>query len=446
MSEKMCRKGGMATAAALVAAVATTAGCDEWAAGDETDGFTAQEWSQIESCKPLATPMLPNPINSRADDDNVARLGQKLFFETEHAEGLTADGPLGMKGEVGKIGCITCHDPEKYFVDSRPGATSWGRGGFSRRNTPTMVNVGWLDWFGWSGRHDSAVMHGSGVMGTSATPLAIAHFLARKYRDEYNAVFPDKPLDPALEPGHPDAARFPASGGPKANAMAPDGPWEKMTPEDRRHIQQIQFNMGRVWEAYPRKLTTPNSPFARYVARDFTALTPGAKRGLRLFVGKAACNDCHNGPALTDNQFHNVGVPAPAGAMTPDMGRFSDIAATLASPFNGAGEFSDDRVYGQRRLMSMPAATDALKGLFRTPILTNIAETGPYFHTGEARTLDEVVRHYNKGGAESGFEGTKDPKMAPLSLNDSEIADLVEFLKSLTGILDKGWTTDIRGG
>ena len=59
-------------------------------------------------------------------------------------------------------------------------------------------------------------------------------------------------------------------------------------------------------------LLTPNSPFERYVAGDSTALSEQAKDGLRLFIGKASCLDCHNGPALSDNQFHNIGVPTPA--------------------------------------------------------------------------------------------------------------------------------------
>jgi hypothetical protein len=101
------------------------------------------------------------------------------------------------------------------------------------------VNVGWYDWAGWTGRHDSLVMHGSGVMGTAATPLYIAHYLFTKYRDEYNLAFPETPLDPALDKAAPDAARFPATGGPKANAMAADGPWEKMDPADQKIIQQL---------------------------------------------------------------------------------------------------------------------------------------------------------------------------------------------------------------
>jgi len=52
------------------------------------------------------------------------------------------------------------------------------------------------------------------------------------------------------------------------------------------------------------------NPKARYVRGNYTELEPSAKRGLRLFIGKAACNECHYGPVLSDDKFHNIGVPS----------------------------------------------------------------------------------------------------------------------------------------
>ena len=40
------------------------------------------------------------------------------------------------------------------------------------------------------------------------------------------------------------------------------------------------------------------------------ALSAAQQRGLGLFLGKAHCIQCHQGANLTDNQFHNLGVPA----------------------------------------------------------------------------------------------------------------------------------------
>jgi cytochrome c peroxidase len=433
---------GAGTWAGALLLLAAASGCSQL--GDETDGFSSEEWKMIEAIQPFSTPMPRNPFNHKDQDDKVAKLGQALFFMTELADAITVAGPSGMVGEKGKIGCVTCHDPGHGWADGRPGPQSHGRTGFLRRNTPTTANVGWYEWAGWTGRHDSLVMHGSGVMGTQATPLAIAHYLFTKYRTEYDEAFPETPLDPGLD----DFTRFPAIGGPKANAMAADGPWEKMPggAADWAIIWQVQANIGRIWDTYPRKLVNANSPFEVYVReRDFAALSPEAKNGLRLFIGKAACNDCHNGPILSDNKWHNIGVPEPTTATTPDLGRFADMPGTLTNRFNGASIYSDDPEAGKAKHMTMPIGDEKMRGAFRTPMLVNIAQTGPYFHTGLAPTLRDVVVHYNKGGGEVGtFSGEKDPRLKPLGLTETEIEHLVEFLKSLTGEpVDPQWTANI---
>jgi cytochrome c peroxidase len=125
----------------------------------------------------------------------------------------------------------------------------------------------------------------------------------------------------------------------------------------------------------------------------------------------------------------------------------------MAPIFNGAGPFSDHRDVGMQRLQALRqedqthcktrnemtqacmAYDETLEGAFRTASLLNVAETGPYFHGGLVATLEDVVRHYNKGGGEEGtFVGTRSPRLRPLMLSESEIADLVAFLRTLTGV------------
>jgi cytochrome c peroxidase len=353
------------------------------------------------------------------------------------------------------VGCVSCHDPRSYFV--KPEAASAGLGAPGRRNAPNMLNLGYLEWFGWTGRHDSLVMHGSGVMGTGGTRLFIAHYLYRKYRNEWNEAFPELPLDPALDPMAPDASRFPPSGNPKANATAPDGAWETMTPEDQRWMDRLAWKIGCIWDAYPRALVTRGSAFQQYIDGDRNALAPEAKRGLKLFLGKAACVDCHYGPGLSDSKAHNIAVPNPPPpappAMTPapDLGRFADLAGTLTHRFNGASELSDDRDFGLKKLETARKLNEAalngdksMQGAFRTMSLHNVEKTGPYYHTGLINTLEEVVQHYNRGGSDEGsFTGVKDPKLRPLLLTDDEVSDVVAFLKSLTGALPEELTRDI---
>jgi cytochrome c peroxidase len=440
------------------------------AACNEVDGFTQDQWDQIKKMEPLAGPRPHNPFNNRDDDDDLAKFGQMVFFDKDVAEAITVAGPSGNVGDIRKVACVTCHD-SKYFTDSRPGPLSHGRNYLST-NTGDMLNLAWYDWTLSTGRFDGLVEHGTTVWGTSATPLAQARFVFLKYQAEYDAVFPDTPLDPRLGLPTTDPNNvYPATGGPKSSASAPDGPFEKMPQDAQDAINQFRANMGRAFDTYPRKMLSPESPFQKYVRdRDFSQLSPKAKMGLALFIGKAACNECHTGPTLTDNKFHNVGAPALAFfpgttmAVPPNRGRagvmqaiLTNLATVQANPdapiFNGAGKYSDNRDLGLSRLVAVQdedtqhcvtrnpttmACTlydETLEGAFRTMSLLNVAQTAPYFHSGTVTSLEAVVRQYNAGGGPPGtFVGTVDPKIRPLLLTDDEISELVEFLGTLTGI------------
>ena len=129
------------------------------------------------------------------------------------------------------------------------------------------------------------------------------------------------------------------------------------------------------------------------------AMTDSAVRGMALFKGKARCILCHSGPNLTDNQFHNLGVPQ-VGPLKEDLGRY------------------------------MVTRAERDKGAFKTPTLRSIEETAPYMHDGAFKTLEEVIDFFDQGGGKNPHlsEFTK-----PLGLQPEEKVDLVEFLKSLTG-------------
>ncbi|ULA67130.1 MAG: Methylamine utilization protein MauG [Nitrospira sp.] len=151
--------------------------------------------------------------------------------------------------------------------------------------------------------------------------------------------------------------------------------------------------------AYERTVLSTNSAFDKYVLGDAKAMDESAVRGLGLFKGKARCILCHNGANFTDNQFHNLGVPQ-VGPMKEDLGRYSVSRA------------------------------EKDKGAFKTPTLRSITETAPYMHDGAFKTLEEVVEFLDQGG---GSNPTLSPLMHPLSLTADEKADLVMFLKALTG-------------
>lgn len=151
--------------------------------------------------------------------------------------------------------------------------------------------------------------------------------------------------------------------------------------------------------AYERTVVSTNSAFDKYVSGDAQAMDEAAVRGMALFKGKARCILCHNGPNFTDNQFHNLGVPQ-VGPMKEDHGRF----------------------YVTR--------LERDKGAFKTPTLRSITETAPYMHDGAFKTLEEVVEFLDQGG---GTNPNLSPLMKPLGLTQPEKADLIAFLKALSG-------------
>ena len=409
--------------------------------GSAEEELTAEELTVLGKLSPLP-PLQGDPTNAYADDPAAAAFGKKLFFETRYSGPIkvSADpsaGSLGSEGETGKVGCASCHDPATAFADRRSNPNNVSLGvAFTTRNTPSLVNVAYYEWHGWAGKQDSlwtqATLSPESGDNTGGDRCGYAHMLFDHYRAEYDAIFPE-PLPAALDPEAPDAARFPAACKPKKTPDDPDGPWEMMGPDEQQAVNRIMANQGKAVAAYERLLISGNSPFDRFVAGETEALSAQARRGLKLFIGKAACTSCHSGPHFTDNKFYNDGVPQ-IGENVPaeDLGRFEDLKKALNHTFNSGSVYSDAPEVGHEKLADLVPG-DADRGAFRTKGLRGVAETAPYFHTGSAATLLEVVEHYNAGGAEMGVTGEKDKKLVPLNLTRQEMEDLVAFLEALSG-------------
>jgi cytochrome c peroxidase len=149
----------------------------------------------------------------------------------------------------------------------------------------------------------------------------------------------------------------------------------------------------------PERIAMAIATYERTLIADQTpldagpgALTPLEAQGRQLFNTKGRCNVCHNGPFLTDFAFKNTGV-------TPI---FEDL---------GRGAISGN---------------PADNGRFKTPDLRNIELRAPYFHDGSAKTLEEVVDFYDRGGD---FHIGQAPAVAPIGFTPAEKAALVAFMK-----------------
>jgi cytochrome c peroxidase len=421
--------------------------------------FTEAEWTKIQTLSPL--PDVPaNPTNRYADNTAAATLGQRLFFESSYTgvvvRGTVAEGQVGPCCTQEAYSCASCHDPQQFFIATAPmpNSLSMGVTGWNKRNVPTLlINAVYLRWNFWDGRRDTiwanAPNSESGSMRGGRTH--VAHMMYAKYRDEYNAVVANDPNSPplpaALDLTSSEASRFPVDAQPYSHIIANQDAWNAMTADDQDTVNRVVANWGKFIDAYVRKLVTKATPFDNYVAGDETAISVSAKRGLKLFIGKANCIACHSGPLFSDDKFHNTAVaqsgpiatllpdPATPGFGALDTGRKGAFLNPLGGPatytFRSNGPYSDNpNYYDYTDVIEKPEE----EGQFHTQGLRNIDKTGPYMHAGQFTTLDEVVDLYDRGGDTAGVLGTKDDLIQPLFLSAREKKDLVEFMKTLTVI------------
>jgi cytochrome c peroxidase len=439
--------------AAAVASIASGYGSHEepangQAAAADADDFSSAQWSTIETLSPLPAPPV-DTTNKYSDSRTAAALGHRLFFDKRIAgpiqEGTPAEGQLGPIGATEKIACSDCHQAaSKWLFDIRsdnggpiPNATALGSE-WMTRNVSSLVNTvfyvqapGGRDAPHWrenDGFSDSewfdAQSEPEGSSVQNGSRLQIAHLIFDHYKADYEAAFPEWPLDPGLA----NMTRFPPTGLPGQPSF------DNMAPGDKEIVNRILANYGKAMEAYLRTLVSRDAPFDRFVAGHEHAINEKAKRGLKLFIGKAGCVECHSGPLFSDDDFHTIGLHIDTRrspyADPSETGRSANQAFICGSKFNVNGPYSDDRNTG--RLSGFCNATIP-EGQWRTKGLRQVAETGPYMRDGQMATLAEVIEFYDRGGDPNGTFIGGPKEIHPLHLTHQEKKDLEEFLKTLTG-------------
>ena len=146
-------------------------------------------------------------------------------------------------------------------------------------------------------------------------------------------------------------------------------------------------NMAKAIGVFERRLVTP-SRWDKLLKGDKSALTDQEKAGFNKFV-EVGCASCHRGTYLGADSYQKLGLVKP-WTHTSDLGRYA------------------------------VTKKDTDKLVFKVPSLRNIEKTGPYYHDGSVKTLEDAVRlmaEYQNGK----------------QLKPEEIRSIVTFFKTLTG-------------
>jgi cytochrome c peroxidase len=359
-------------------------------------GFAAQSTDRF-------TPSNPFPDDEGTPKTAVVELGRLLFWD-----------PI-LSGEK-DIACATCHHPDWAYADGRDLARGTGAVGLGparadvskgripivKRNAPTVLNVVFNGLDENRGRRRNGGVAALESVNQERAPML---WDSRIRSLELQAVEPLK----AREEMRGDAY-------PEADAVDQVLTRLRTIPEYVMLFEQA-FGPGTVIDAqhygaamaaFERTLVATNSPFDRFRAGDFDALTEQQRRGMEAF-DDVGCDRCHEGPMFSDFDLHAEGVRENPKLGEPDA--------------------------GTRRFR------------FRTPSLRNVALTAPYFHNGMLRTLEDVLRHYDNGRSENPNVVRRDDDddddrdgLAQLSgrfrrvddMNDREMRDIIAFLESLS--------------
>lgn len=379
------------------------------------------------SLSSLAEP--PESIsNVVASNPDAAKLGHHLFFDKR----LSANE---------EVSCSSCHQPEKYFTDGLKTSVAIG---VAKRNAPSVLSASWSHWMYWDGRKDSVWSQALGPLEDPAehgfTRVKVVKLIARNYAQQYHAIFGELPEQAVLDKVSDNATPL---GDETQQAQ-----WLQIDSAVQEKINQAFANVGKSLMAYQRQLQTPLAPFDQFVdalvvgnLSTDNQLNQSALNGMKLFLGKANCVSCHNGPLFTNFEFHNIGAPE-SDKNNVDLGRYSGIKSLVADEFTCVSSYSDAKPADCIEMRFLKKQGPELVGAFKTPSLRNVSETAPYMQTGQFDNLEQVIEHYDipKPPYYNRQQHPNRPHfdILALRLKPQEKLDLIAFLKTLTSPLPQG--------
>jgi cytochrome c peroxidase len=349
--------------------------------------ITEAETRAIAAHGPWPPAFAPDPSNHASGNNDAIELGERLFFERR----LSANG---------EHSCSRCHVPERNWTDGEARALGLER---VERNTPSLNNVRVQRWFGWDGANDS-------LWAQSLRPLLDAREMGLSAAQVAALVRADPDL----------SCRYRRVFG---SVPAAD--------------EEVLVGVGKALAAFQETLVSGRTAFDDFRdalvkgdAAGIAAYPEAAKRGLRIFAGKGSCNVCHLGPAFTNGEFHDTGIPFFIEPGRVDPGRHAGIRKLRASRFNLLGSYNDDAKRSTATGTQHVRLEHRNFGEFRTPSLRNLALSAPYMHNGRLATLRDVVNHYSSISPDR-LHADGEAILKPLNLSEREAGDLVAFLETL---------------
>jgi cytochrome c peroxidase len=362
------------------------AGCG---GSDAASGSHDWTWDLPENILPPRVPE-DNPMSTAK-----VELGRFLFYDTRLSANETQS-------------CGSCHQQELAFTDGLAQAEG-STGDIHPRSSMMVANAGYAASLTWASNvvdqlEEQAL---APMFGEDPVELGMAGMeneLLRRMRDD--ELYPD--IFAAAFPGEDDPI--------------------------------VLGNITKAIAAFQRQLTSFDSRVDEWNRGDKTALNPSEQNGMRLFFGGTTeagvtdaleCFHCHGGFLFSQASDH-------------EQNTFSQ--KTFIN--NGLYNLDEDGSYptGNQGLYDL-TFDPKNKGQFKPPSLRNIAVTGPYMHDGSIETLEEVVRHYERGGRlvpdgttiddeDVSGDGRDNPNKSTFlngfEITDQEREDLLAFLRALT--------------
>jgi len=364
--------------------------------------FTESDIKVILSHGPWPAAAADDASNRVSGKPDAIEFGTRLFFDQR------------LSGS-GKIACASCHVPERNWSDNLQRGVGMAE---VDRNTPSIINLRAGHWYGWDGAADS-------LWSQSLRPIVNERELAATPSHVAQLIREDEQL----------SCRYQKAFG---------------VPPSTTDNDEVFVNVGKALATFQETLVSGRTPFDQF--RDALArgdppsawrYSEPAQRGLALFIGKAACTNCHAGPNFTNGEFFTTGLSRFAPQGKPDPGRNEGVRELLKSRFNLLGPYNDDTSGASAARTRKVSMEKVSVGEFKVPSLRNLVLTAPYGRDGSVETIAEVVRHY--ANLDPVRLHAKDGKPAkPLNLTAAEQTDLVVFLESLSTFLNP-WRPDDGG-